>query len=365
MLEHTVYHHNESRPNSTRYAGRKHVREAGAFLTHVVARYNTLAPKTAFIHEDIWLHNPVWPHWLACLRPTVTHASLSPIWQPAAPAGAGILGQVLGANTSNGGPVPWSCCFLIVEKRATLQITPKADYEAARSMLEAGNRNGAAVTAFHLENAGHLMRPLSKNWLQPCTNFLCELPRCKQVVGYVKLAGPFSHGIPMYFESNALRDWQERACGVRNIVSPETLRLASVRREVVMPCSPIAFGLSQGSSGSMMQTLIEVHNRTGCHAPRANRLRSWMTAVTSKYAQSFAGHPREMPSARIAVFPLKGPMCTGLVRCWQACCAECSRHASWCVAWEWTLAGTCSLSDKPAVMAEKPSFDRVIGGTVT
>ena len=65
---------------------------------------------------------------------------------------------------------------------------------------------------------------------------------------------------------------------------------------------------------------------------------------------------------------LEGPkvfkkrMCTGLVRCWSLCCAECARRP-WCEAWQWSLSGECLLSAESPVKARKPSFDRVVGCT--
>lgn len=361
-LKHTIYHHDESQSETAGYAGKKHVREAGTFLTHVTTRYDVLASRTAFVHEDAWLHNPVWPHWLACLRDNATHATLSPLWQPTAPGQAGALGAVLGANVSATENVPWSCCFLIVEQRATLRAKARGTYALARAMLDEGSSNGSSVTAFHLENAGHVLRPLRSDWLKPCTNYRCEEPRCKQMVGFVKLEGPFTHGIPLTFESNSLRAWQERACGVRDVSKPEAWQLASVREEIALPCNESMLGVTRGTGSSMMRTRAEVQNRTGCNAMRSRAMRSWMREVTTKYASSFQRTlSYDTPSAKAAVFALKGGACTGLVRCWHACCAECSRHAGWCVAWQWTLAGRCALSAEAPVMASESSFERVVG----
>lgn len=358
-VQHIIYHHDREVTDIDHYAGPGHTREAGTFLKHVTTRYDKLSALTAFVHDDAWLHNPVWPQWLSCLRSNASYATLSPIYQRSAPPGGpGLLAHALNLNlTARTRYPPWSCCFSIVAGREAIRTTSRDAYKAADGLIQ----QGKGATAFNLENSVHLLHPARSDWLTRCTNYRCEEPLCHQTVGFVPVAGPLTHGLPIRGESSALRSWQERACGVQDIDLPEHWQLASVRESIAIECNDAAFGVQNGTGGPAMRTLNDVLNRTGCDGTVRTRLKGWMTAVTAKYSSSFHRQPRDVPSAKIAIFALKGRMCTGLVRCWQACCAECSRRLKWCVAWEWTLSGRCSLSMEKPIRANLPSFDRVIG----
>lgn len=364
----TVYHHNATAHDVRHYVGPPETREASAFLLHAATRYNTLADLTAFVHEDVWMHNPVWPHWIACLRENTSIASLSPIWQRDAPGTIGPLAHLIHPAQSLGNRAPpWSCCFLMVHARQVLHTIPQATYELlTRRVVAPGgkSKNNSFFTPFHLENAGNVLYPLPANWLDPCVNYRCEEPRCKRMVRYVSHVGPASHGIPISTESRALASWQSRACGVVQLHEPEGLRLASVTERVPLPCGD-RDALAPANVGGMMRTLDEVVNRTGCRVEWAKERRrtAWMNDATINYARTFQQLHLDatVPSAKIAVFAVKKAMCTGLVRCWQACCAECARRAGWCVAWEWTLSDeVCSLSTEAPIPAS-PSFHRVVG----
>ena len=362
----TIYHHNSSHPNASLYAGPIHGREASVFLMHAAQRYNSLADQTVFVHEDVWTHNPVWPHWVACLRKNVTQASLSPLWREVAPGPPGALGTLLGANQQpQEQRVPWSCCFLVVQARDTVLRIPQATYSAAQALLASGkDHSGASVTAFHLENSLHLLQKLPTNWLKPCKSYRCEDARCRRVVQFVYApAGPLSHGLPMSVDAPSMRAWQEHACGVRKVDEPETRELASVRQVVTLPCGGSALGITaRTTGGSMMQTVGLISNRSGCPSSHGRRRPAWMNEATARYAQSLRQLERTVPSAKIAVFALKAGICSALVRCWQACCAECARRAGWCRAWSWTLSdATCALSDTEPTVSGLPTFDRVVG----
>ena len=356
-----LYHHDAGDSNVSKNAGRAHTREAGTFLTHVAQEYHLLANKTAFVHEDVWAHNPVWPLWLACLREDASYASLSPVWFDTAPGNGGQLANALwvgGTNrTSN---VPWSCCFLTVQSRAALHAVPRSVYVKARSMLELGAGNLVRATPFDLENlANMLQRPVRHDWLHPCVSYRCEEKRCGRLVRFSRLKGPFTHGIPIDGPGWPLQEWQQRSCGVVDIGRPERLQLSSVEEVLVVRCEAASLGINRSGSSEVMQSLADISNRRGCR-PSA-KFRAWMGEVSKAYVEGYRGHNMTVPSAKIAVFALKGAMCTGLVRCWQACCAECSRRVGWCVAWEWQLSGTCSLSSRPPTVAAHPSHERVVG----
>ncbi len=359
----TIYHHNLTLATTKAgYVGPIPGREASVFFHHATQRYDSLAEKTAFVHEDAWIHNPVWPHWIGCLRDNATHASLSPLWRPHAPGPTGSLARTLGARPDEWArQVPWSCCFLLVQGRELMRTIPRAAYAAAGADIARGrDAQGSAVSGSHLENAVHVLRQLPANWLQPCQSYRCEEARCARLVRFVRAPSQhITHGVPISAHSASLHAWQEQACGVRHPSQPEALQLASVRETVPMPCSAGALGL-RGASG-VMRTVDEVHNRTGCVAGRGRR--GWMNAATTEYAQGLRKlSDRSVPSAKVAVIALKGGMCTALVRCWQACCAECARRANWCRAWAWTLSrATCALSDAAPIAAAAPSFDRVVG----
>ena len=361
----TVYHHNATHPNLRRYAGRSHGREASVFLMHVAQRYNKLADQTVFVHEDVWTHNPVWPHWLACLRENVTYASLSPLWRDRAPGPPGMLGALLGAQEQPPERhIPWSCCFLLVQARSAVLRIPQRVYAAARDLLAGGkNLNGSSVNAFQLENSVHLLQHSSSDWLRPCASYRCEDLKCRRVIQFVRApAGPLSHGIPMATDAASLHAWQERACGVRTPDRPEELQLTSVRQILTLPCTGAAMGISRTNSGSMMRTVDQISNRTGCPNGGGRPRAAWMNDATVRYSSSLSKLNRSIPSAKIAVFALKAAMCTALVRCWQACCAECARRAGWCRAWAWTLSDeTCALSSTGPTISRAASFDRVVG----
>ena len=120
------------------------LREAGAYFKYTVERYDTLPGATAFIHDDIEIHNPVWRRWLACLRPKIDTVSLSPLLFPSNPKVKGRAQRAAEASgvsarqTVGVGYGPPTCCLIVVQSRGEIQTLPRAAY---LDQLE-GLRNG-------------------------------------------------------------------------------------------------------------------------------------------------------------------------------------------------------------------------------
>ena len=350
--EHLTYHHHLSN-DPERYAGPggpKGTREAGCYLAHIARQYHRLAKFTAFVHEDVAIHNPVWPRWLSCLRENATFASLSPIIRGFDPLhkphpGSLKLAQVLGVNVSDSSMIPSSCCFMLIQTRSSLQDIPSTAYASALKMVERRE-----VDAFRLEDIAHLLSSPSKKWLQPCTNFRCEESTCKRMIQFIRVGKEaLTHGMPLDKHNNAISSWRSRACGVdRLITTAEDRVILNVTETMLSPCP------------KAMTSVNSIFNHTGC----SNR-------ITTAYLRSEAPQPYPSSfatatvSAKLAVYALKPRMCSALVPCWQQCCAECARRPG-CKTWQWTLneanvsASSCALSaDAPA--RSRPSHSRVVG----
>ena len=113
---------------------------------------------TAFVHEDVALHNPLWARWLSCLRPNASHASLSPtLRMDFTPRNLpsrlrvskfiSALGLDANRTATLGDVVPSSCCFLVVVARHVLRSFPLARYVNAAPF--------AMEDPFELEDVAH------------------------------------------------------------------------------------------------------------------------------------------------------------------------------------------------------------------
>ena len=361
----TIYHHNAS-ADATWYVGPPDAREAAVFLAHIIRRYSSLAERTAYIHQDMALHNPVWPRWLRCLRPNATFASLSPSifdLNKQINYSTFLLSKALGMpGYGIDSSVPAACCVLLVQSRELAHTKALANYKWALDLL-LRNENASTTLfgkpAWEFEAMAHTMHPLRPDWLRPCVNFRCEDPVCNRAVKYFKELPPTTHGVPMLKTNGNLHLWQNKACGVNAVARSEAQALASVRETVQLPCN------------DAMRSLDEAGASTGC-VLSSRRPKSSRTVLIEYIGRIRTRNHSRTPlsqrlrndtwSAKVAVFALKKRMCTGLVRCWSLCCAECARRP-WCEAWQWSLSGECLLSAESPVKARKPSFDRVVGCT--
>jgi hypothetical protein len=329
-------------------------RDAGVFLAHVIRRYDSLSNLTAFVHWDAWMHNPIWPRWLDCLRSNATRASLSPLMfhPPKTAQSSRIAEALLGPRSealeSLRGQVPATCCFHMVFSRETLRSIPKSKYEEGLRILDARNS-----TAFDLENVAHLLAsPPRMDWLKPRESFRTQEPHCSRTVQYTSQQGRFVvSGIDVDPKGTATAQlqWQERACGVEAspLVLPETRELLSVRQTVNAPCA------------HAMKSLDGILQASSCYLNHTFAVNAYVKYVSrNAHNESF---PMQTPMAKLACFPVKPAMCCGLVRCWQRCCAECGRR-SWCKAWAWHVnSETCALSEEAPRSANATSFEYVVG----
>ena len=198
--------------NVTHYITSARGREAACVLQYLLHHYDQLSTFTAFVHEDVGTHNPVWARWLACMKPSAQLVSLSPIHRtrvaslrvqtPRLRALAGALGIDMTAARS----VPASCCGLIVVGRQRARMHGRHEYQHALRLLDAGN-----ASAFDFEDLLHLaFGNTDARWLSN-RSFVCEMPIQYEPVG----AGALSHGTPMRQTITPhRRKWLRRSCGV-------------------------------------------------------------------------------------------------------------------------------------------------------
>ena len=349
----TVYRHDNSSmaDAASHYAADgTFTREAGVFLEHVITRYDSLANLTAFVHWDAWLHNPVWPRWLQCLKLDAQQASLSPLLiSPPPHAETTPLAQALSIKHHR--HLPAACCFHMVYSRRALRRLPKAAYEEALSILLAHNG-----TPFHLENVAHFLAPpTGKSWLDPQVNFNTNNSYCDKSVQYLPSFYPYPlvSGIPIVpYAPRRFLEWQEQVCGVANISAPDSRELRSVQETVTTPCL------------SAMRSLGDMVNASGCKALSDRQASQSYAQYVTNLTNPGMLHGSQRPMAKAAIFMVKPAMCRGLVRCWQRCCSECARH-SWCKAWAWRVAEeACDLSAEPSRLARAATFDVVVGSNL-
>ena len=96
----TIVFHHQPETGLPNAAGPLRTREAGAYLSYVIARYDSLPDAVAFVHADAAEHNPMWTRWLSCLRPHIDFVSLIPVI-----VGPAAVARMLPARGRDGSPL--------------------------------------------------------------------------------------------------------------------------------------------------------------------------------------------------------------------------------------------------------------------
>ena len=196
--------------NAVYYAPSSSGRDAECILKHIVTRYNDLHKYTAFVHDDIFIHNPVWMRWLACLKPSAEYASLSPVNRGKrivlrkSPGFKRLLDIF---NVTRQSIVPASCCGLFVAQRSRIMFHSLSVYKQALQELSNG-----PVTAFDFEDVLHLLfRNTDSSWLSD-KHFNCGIVKYAPINRGVTL----SHGYPIRKHMHPdILSWTKKACGVQ------------------------------------------------------------------------------------------------------------------------------------------------------
>ena len=290
----TVYHHDPIYANGSRYAGTggpRGTRDAGCYLTHVYRRYNTLADRTLFLHDDMHIHNPVWRRWLGCLRSNASFASFSPIRRKRAVAITShstvrsIL-ALLGVDPESRTRIQASCCMLFMQSQESIRSVARRSYATLLEQLHVGK-----MSPFRIEDSMHMLSSANVTWLDPCVNFECQRPECRRIVRYIPIGGEaLTHGVPFQSHSQ-LNNWKSGACGV----------------------------VSHGNPGVLNGFGNYVRFESGCIGKA-----------------TFLNHPK---SAQWASYALKPALRAALTPCWQTCCFRCANSLR-CAQWAWNMSHT-------------------------
>eukprot|EP01004_Peranema_trichophorum_P007399 NODE_6175_length_916_cov_44.581337_g5584_i0.p1 GENE.NODE_6175_length_916_cov_44.581337_g5584_i0~~NODE_6175_length_916_cov_44.581337_g5584_i0.p1 ORF type:complete len:251 (-),score=18.58 NODE_6175_length_916_cov_44.581337_g5584_i0:90-842(-) len=146
-------------PNASYYAKGSHSSLENAFyLRFIVDYYECLPDFTIFLHADTILHNPLWLHWIDCLRSNVTFAPLTPFTRKTSNIkthegrrkGVEELWDIFGKQYPEDKVINYYISEQWVISRDTLKKYPKSAYMAALVRSNSGEIEARAFEyTFH------------------------------------------------------------------------------------------------------------------------------------------------------------------------------------------------------------------------
>eukprot|EP01012_Entosiphon_sulcatum_P015203 TRINITY_DN20213_c0_g1_i1.p1 TRINITY_DN20213_c0_g1~~TRINITY_DN20213_c0_g1_i1.p1 ORF type:complete len:383 (+),score=39.50 TRINITY_DN20213_c0_g1_i1:103-1251(+) len=186
-----------------------HALEFAFYLRFIIDFYDRLPDITIFVHPDAFRHNPLWLHWLDCLRRDVkfvpnvpwlrTHIpNTTPQNSEGTRIGHAELFQIFGRPypTSSQEPlVGYAPGAQWVFSRDTIRRYPREMYQRALD-ASLGGRIEARAFEFHMPVL--FGRPMLDIKYDACESYRCDCPDCQVVKAGYKEGTVYNDGVHFY-----------------------------------------------------------------------------------------------------------------------------------------------------------------------